>query len=259
MSAGSPAAVRRCLLALSRRISDLGFTSCDFSLLSDGLISRSLDAFCWCVLGFSAGCMAGIALRLVRVPGHIFVRWRGAHRVQVNWEPVGRPYFRTDAWYRSVYSITPARRRSSYLEEMDDRGFAALTHLRLAEYWRMRGDPDRRQKLVEEAARLAPGYPECWRSLGQVESARGRIQEALRCMEKAVERDPHDAALWHELGVLFGKAQRHAHALECFERALRCDPARRDSMVYRDATRRLLTPGNGRRFPGAGRNGFRVH
>ena len=78
-------------------------------------------------------------------------------------------------------------------------------------------------------------------------------------MEKAVERDPHDAALWHELGVLFGKAQRHAHALECFDRALRCDPARRDSMVYRDATRRLLTTGNGRRFPGDGRNGFRVH
>lgn len=88
----------------------------------------------------------------------------------------------------------------------------------LAAHWNASENPE----LWLKAARLEPGNSEYWGHVGvsqQWELEPGRIQAAIRYLQKATEINPRSADLWMELADAYVSSGDPAHALEAFEKA----------------------------------------
>src|ERR1700722_1133629 len=69
-------------------------------------------------------------------------------------------------------------------------------------------------------------------SLGTALQQQGRLEEALKAIDKAVQLNPEDARLWIELGTVLAELQRPTEALLAFEHVLKLDPNHWDA-AYR--------------------------
>jgi tetratricopeptide (TPR) repeat protein len=87
---------------------------------------------------------------------------------------------------------------------------------------------------VEWIARAIRQQPkaEYLSSLGTALQQQGRLEEALKAIDKAVQLAPEDARLWIELGTVLAELQRPTEALLAFEHVLKLDPDHWDA-AYR--------------------------
>jgi hypothetical protein len=88
----------------------------------------------------------------------------------------------------------------------------------LASHWNASSNPE----IWLKAARLEPSNAEYWGHLGTLQQWNlepGRIQEAIRYLQKATEINPRSADLWMELADAYVSSGDPAHALEAFEKA----------------------------------------
>jgi Tetratricopeptide repeat len=88
----------------------------------------------------------------------------------------------------------------------------------LAAHWSASANPE----LWQKAVRLEPGNAEYWRHLGvlqQWDFEPGRMQQAIRYLQKATEINPRSADLWMELADAYASSGDPVHAQEAFEKA----------------------------------------
>jgi hypothetical protein len=88
----------------------------------------------------------------------------------------------------------------------------------LAAHWNASANPE----LWLKAARLEPGNAEYWRHLGVLREwdfEPGRMQQAIRYLQRATETNPRSADLWMELADAYVSSGDPVHAQKAFEKA----------------------------------------
>src|SRR3954462_13743593 len=65
-----------------------------------------------------------------------------------------------------------------------------------------------------------PGYFDALHFFGLFKSEQGKLQDALRLLEKATKINPRSANALNSRGVVLGKLHRHAEAVAIFDLAL---------------------------------------
>jgi tetratricopeptide (TPR) repeat protein len=85
------------------------------------------------------------------------------------------------------------------------------------------GQHDHAVEWIARAIRSGP-KPEYLASLATALHRQGRLDEALKALDKAVQLKPDDPELWTNLGALLEEAKRPSEAVLCFEHSLKLDP-----------------------------------
>ena len=90
------------------------------------------------------------------------------------------------------------------------------------------GHADRAIDWASRAIRKDP-RPAYLATLGNALAGAGRLDDALRVIDKAIQLKPNDADLWQQMGDALIQARRKSEALLSFRRAFELDPGHADA------------------------------
>jgi tetratricopeptide (TPR) repeat protein len=92
-------------------------------------------------------------------------------------------------------------------------------------HWR-RGDYERASQFLNNALDLAATLEDnsfealCFNAIALVQTALGRVDEAIQAYKNAIELSPQQVSVWNNLGHLYRKLNRHEEALGAFQKAI---------------------------------------
>jgi regulator of sirC expression with transglutaminase-like and TPR domain len=192
---------------------ELGFereiesTATRFFQLSSVLRDRRGSCLGLGALFLAIGERIGIPLDGILLPGHFFVRTRGASSHNV--ELLRRGEAMPDEWYRKKYGPWPEA-GSAYFRPISPSELVALHWYNLGNDLRKNGDLAAAETAFARAAHGFPTFAHAHASLGAVEQLRGDYLNAASSYHQA-------ARAWPDLPGLAGN-------LELLERQLAADP-----------------------------------
>lgn len=88
------------------------------------------------------------------------------------------------------------------------------------------GDPGKAEEYLVRATRYAPGNPQSWRRLGEVQGAEGKYAEAVRSLSAAIALSPGDAESYFLRGIARNGAGDTEGGAEDLRRAARLGTVR---------------------------------
>ena len=84
--------------------------------------------------------------------------------------------------------------------------------------------PDEAERQLIAAMSLAPEHPEVLHMLGNAQSMRGQVGEAIATLQKATQQRPDDPLILNSLGIALGKGSQADDAIAALRRACALDP-----------------------------------
>jgi tetratricopeptide (TPR) repeat protein len=190
----SPAQARIVLAALDKLLE-----SCGFSYRRDGTLGQALrlggvncDSSSALYLAF--GEVARLPIKMVRAPGHTFVRWHLKNGDYINWETtVGEE--RTDSHYILKHKIPEATIGRSALHSLDvkrdRRRILANAYVNCGVSWVEKCEPEKAVERFHEAARRDPFYVSPCYNLGLSYLNLGDPDSAVIWARHAVRLNPN--------------------------------------------------------------------
>src|SRR5689334_20445517 len=104
------------------------------------------------------------------------------------------------------------------MNDLDDRLGQALAAFR-------GGDAAGAERACEEILRAFPGQAAALHLLGLIQTALGRLPQAVAALESAARAMPDNPAAHVDLGFALSRQGRHGDAAMSYQRALALDPA----------------------------------
>jgi tetratricopeptide (TPR) repeat protein len=106
-----------------------------------------------------------------------------------------------------------------------------LAHITLGRYLFEKGRPGEAEPHLAEAVRLRPDCIQYLNSLGAVQLALGKLEEAVESLRQVVTRDATNFDAWHNVGVARLRQGKYPAAVRSFRRALELQPSAADSLA----------------------------
>jgi tetratricopeptide (TPR) repeat protein len=196
-------------------LEERGFASKVYLLFNRSLKKKGFDCSAYSITLLAIGEVLGLPLHLVRVPGHIFVRWDpdGQHdplskdnpvnREDFNWETVVK-WIRSDDYYVSRRKIPRKSIQDGvFLGNLSRKEVMAVAYSHRAKGYEERGDLDKAIASFEIATRLNPKYHEAFNNLGTVWRVKGDLDKAIENYEAAIRLSPKIPEAYNNLGAVF--------------------------------------------------------
>jgi tetratricopeptide (TPR) repeat protein len=174
-------------------------TAAQFFQLTSVLRDRRGSCLGLGALYLAIGERIGIPLDGILLPGHFFIRTRGAHGHNV--ELLRRGETMPDAWYETKYGPWP-KQGSAYGRPLSVTELVAIHWYNRGNEARMAGDLDRAERAYARAIRDFPDFAEAHASLGVVHHLRHGYAEAQASYREAARAWPDLPGLEHNLALL---------------------------------------------------------
>ena len=194
----------RTLGIMSELLDNYGFEYQKDSLLCHGLIPKKINCHGYSALYLAMGEGLGLPLKMVRAPGHAFIRWQLGRREYVNWETTAGVE-KDDDYYINRYNIAPESRGRTYLRSLDLY--------------------DNREEILANA----------YVNNGVQWLKKCRLEKAIERFKEAIDKDPSYDAPYYDIGLTYWHLDKPNLAIKWCEKALKLNPNHLRSHVVLEA------------------------
>jgi|GEM_PF-2260292 len=162
---------------------------------------------------------------LVRVPGHVFVRF--CHRLDcLNVETLKEGEIVTDKYYRDHFSFSERSIQDGfYLTSLkDEKELASSIYLGLGYVSSQHRQYDLAKYFYKKAIDHSRGFAEAYGNLAAIYKSLGQLRQAWAYTKMSVKINPDYDAGYINLGVLYQEEKNDSMALESYTQAIKINP-----------------------------------
>ena len=214
------------LSKMDRYLRSCGFRYDQVRLLAEGLALRGVNCDLSSALYLAMGEAFDYPIKMVRAPGHTFVRWVIGVGDHVNWETTrGREM--SDGRYIELYNVPSSAIGVSAMRSMDVRGdrdaILANAYLNSGVQWLDSGNTDLAEARFLEANWRDPRFDSPCYNIGLVRLRAGRMRSAVEWCERAVALNENHTKSHIVLAVAYRALGREDLARRHRRRVLKLD------------------------------------
>ena len=183
----------------------------------------------------------GLPIHAVATPSHVFLRYGGEVRVNIETFSLGAPV--PDEQYIREQEIAPESiRKGIFLHDLTTEGFLAQVHNNLGVVYSHQGNYVEAAREYEAALALLPKFPAAFYNLGNDLLRLGEYPRAVRAFTRSLKLHPKDAWAFNNRGQACRKLGDLKQARRDFEAALKFDPAFAPARANLDALKAGAPP-----------------